>query len=81
MPTNQSAEVADIMPYYPAIRSFLSNHHGYYCEECLASRLNLSVDKIRRSVGQRTLAEITIAYRICQSCLDEKGVFALRTTA
>jgi len=69
------------MPYYPAIRSFLSNHPGYYCEECLASRLNLSVDKIRRSVGQRTLADVAIAYRICQSCLSEKGVFALRKSA
>ncbi len=65
------------MPHYHAIRSFLCNHHGYYCEECLAARLNLSVDEIRRSVGQRTFAEITIAYRICQSCLDEQGVFAL----
>ena len=34
------------MPYYPAIRSFLSNHRGYYCEECLADRLNLSIDEI-----------------------------------
>jgi len=81
VPTNQSAEVADIMPYYPAIRSFLSSHHGYYCEECLASRLDLSVDKIRRSVGQRTLADVSTAYRICQSCLDEKAVFALRKSA
>jgi len=69
------------MPYYPAIRSFLSLHHGYYCEECLAARLNLSVDKIRRSVGQRTLADVTVAYRICQSCLEEKTVFALRKSA
>ncbi len=69
------------MPYYPAIRSFLSNHHGYYCEECLAARLNLSVDEIRHSVGQRTFAEVTVAYRICQSCLDEKAVFALRMSA
>jgi len=69
------------MPYYPAIRSFLSNHRGFYCEECLAARLNLSVDKIRRSVGQRTLADVTIAYRICQSCVAEKTVFALRQVA
>jgi len=69
------------MPYYPAIRSFLSDHHGYYCMECLAARLNLSVDAIRRSVGQRTLADVSIAYRVCQSCLDEKGVFALRKSA
>ena len=69
------------MPYYPAIRSFLSNHRGYYCEECLADRLNLSIDEIRRSVGQRTLADVSIAYRICQSCLDEKAVFALRKSA
>ncbi len=69
------------MPHYPAIRSFLSNHHGYYCEECLAARLNLSPDEVRRSVGRRIFAEVTIAYRICQSCLDEKGVFALRTSA
>jgi len=69
------------MPHYPAIRSFLSNHHGYYCEGCLATRLNLSVDEIRRSVGQRTLADVTIAYRICHRCLDEKGVFALRKSA
>ena len=69
------------MPHYPAIRSFLSNHRGYYCEECLAARLNLSVDKIWRSVGQRTLADVTIAYRICQSCLEEKTVFALRKSA
>jgi hypothetical protein len=69
------------MPHYPAIRSFLANHHGYYCEECLATRLNLSVDEIRCSVGQRTLADVTIAYRICQRCLDEKGVFALRKSA
>ena len=69
------------MPHYPAIRSFLSNHRGYYCEECLAVRLNLSVDKIRRSIGQRALAEVTIAYRICQSCIEEKTVFALRKSA
>ena len=74
-------EVADIMPYYPAIRSFLSNHPGYYCEECLAARLNLSVDKIRRSVGQRTLADVTLAYRVCQSCVEEKSVFVLRKCA
>jgi hypothetical protein len=69
------------MPYYPAIRSFLFNHHGYYCDECLAARINLSVDEIRRSVGRRTLADISVAYRICQRCLDEKGVFALRKSA
>ena len=69
------------MPYYPAIRRFLSTHHGYYCEECLAARLNLSVNEIRRSVGQRTLADVSIAYRICQTCLHEKGVFALRKSA
>ena len=69
------------MPYYPAIRSFLSNHHGYYCDECLAVRLNLSVDKIQRSVGQRTLADVAVAYRICQSCVEEKTVFALRKCA
>jgi hypothetical protein len=69
------------MPHYPAIRTFLFNHHGYYCEECLAATLNLSANEIRRTVGQRTFAEVTIAYRICQSCLDEKGVFALRTSA
>ena len=69
------------MPYYPAIRSFLSNHDGYYCEECLAARLNLTVDRIRRSVGERTLADVRIAYRICQSCIEEKTVFALRKCA
>jgi hypothetical protein len=68
------------MSHYPAIRSFLSNHHGYYCEECLAVRLNLSEDEIRCSLGQR-FAEITMAYRICQSCLNEKAVFALRMCA
>src|SRR5262245_47279169 len=70
-----------IMLYYPPIRSFLSNHYGYYCEECLAERLNLSVDKVRRSVGQRTLADVAVAYRICQSCVKEKTVFALRKCA
>jgi hypothetical protein len=69
------------MPHYPAIRSFLTHHHGYYCEECLAVRLNLSADEVRRTVGQRTFAEVTIAYRICQSCLDERAVFALRKSA
>jgi hypothetical protein len=69
------------MQYYPAIRNFLSNHQGHYCEECLAVRLNLSVDKIRRSVGLRTLADVTIAYRICQSCVEEKTGFALRKSA
>jgi len=69
------------MPHYRAIRSFLSNHHGYYCQGCLAARLDLSVDEIRRSVGQRTLADVSIAYRICQSCLNEKAVFALRMSA
>jgi hypothetical protein len=67
------------MLHYPAIRAFLSNHHGYYCADCLAARLNLSASEIRRSV--RTSAEVTIAYRICQSCLDETGAFALRTSA
>jgi hypothetical protein len=69
------------MSHYSAIRSFLSNHHGYYCEECLADRLNLSDDEIRRSLGRRTLAEMTMAYRICQSCLNERAVFALRMSA
>jgi hypothetical protein len=69
------------MLHYPAIRAFLSNHHGYYCAECLAARLNLSANEIRRSVGQRTLAEVTIAYKVCQSCLEEKAVFALRASA
>jgi len=69
------------MPYYPAIRSFLSTHHGYHCEECLAARLNLSVHDIRRSISQRTLADVSIAYRICQRCVHEKAVFALRTSA
>jgi len=69
------------MPYYPAIRHFLANHHGYYCADCLAARLKLSPDLVRRSMGQRTFAEITIAYRICQSCLEEKAVCALRTSA
>lgn len=69
------------MRHYPAIRHFLFDHHGYYCVDCLAARLNLSTDEIRRSVGHGTLAEVTIAYRICQSCLDEKGVFALRASA
>jgi hypothetical protein len=67
------------MLHYPAIRAFLSNHHGYYCADCLAARLNLSASEIRR--GVRTSAEVTIAYRICQSCFDETGAFALRTSA
>jgi len=69
------------MPYYPSIRSFLSNHHGYCCTECLAARLNLSVDQIWRSVGQRALADVSIAYRIGQTCLHEQAVFALRKSA
>lgn len=69
------------MQNYPAIRKFLSLHDGYYCEECLAAGLNLPSDAIRRSVGQRTFAEVIVAYRICQSCLAEKGVFALRRCA
>ena len=69
------------MPYYRAIRSFLYNHDGYYCSVCLAARLELSVDAIRRSVGQRTFAEVAFVYRICQSCLEEKSVFAFRKSA
>lgn len=69
------------MPHYPAIRSFLSNHRGYYCPECLAARLSLPADQIRRSLGLRRAVEVSIAYRICQSCLDETGVFALRKSA
>src|SRR5262249_17597852 len=46
------------MPHYRAIRRFLSHRHGYYCEECLAARLNLSLGAIRRCVGQRTLADV-----------------------
>jgi hypothetical protein len=69
------------MPYYPAIRNFLCIHHGYYCAECLAARLNLPVNEIRRTVGQRVFADVTVAYRICQNCLDEKAVFALRASA
>jgi hypothetical protein len=49
------------MPPYRADQE-LSLHHGYYCEECLADRLNLSEDEIRRSLGQRTFAEVTMAY-------------------
>ena len=66
------------MPYSAAIRGFLSRHHGYYCDECLAARLNISIDEMRRSVSPRMFAEVTRAYRICQSCLEEKSVFALR---
>jgi hypothetical protein len=69
------------MSHYPAIRSFLSHHHGYFCEECLAARLNLSEVEIRRSLRQRTFAEVAMAYKICQSCLDEKAVFSLRMSA
>ncbi len=69
------------MPHYRAIRRFLSNHHGYYCVDCLAARLSLSPDQVCHSVGQRTFAEIAMTYRICQSCLEEKAVFALRSTA
>jgi hypothetical protein len=67
------------MPHYPAIRSFLSTHRGYYCEGCLAVRLKLPKDEIRRIVRQRAFAEVTIAYKVCQSCLDEKAVVALRS--
>lgn len=69
------------MRNYPTIRNFLSFHHGHYCEACLAAGLSLTRDAIRRSVGQRTFAEVTIAYRICQSCLEETVVFALRACA
>jgi len=69
------------MPHYAAIRSFLSYHDGYYCEERLATRLNLPPEEIRRSLGRRTFAEISLGYRICQSCLEEKGVFARRKSA
>jgi hypothetical protein len=40
------------MLHYAAIRSFLAHHHGYYCEECLAARLNLSEEQIRRTVSR-----------------------------
>jgi len=69
------------MLYYPVIRHFLSTHHGYHCAECLAARLNLKPEEIRRSLERRTFAEVTIAYRMCQSRLGEKGVFALRASA
>ena len=69
------------MPCYPAIRHFLANHRGYYCADCLAARLNVSADQVRLSVGRRTFAEITTTYRICQTCLEEKAVFALRASA
>ena len=69
------------MTHYPMIRHFLTIHHGYYCVDCLAARLALSPDQVRRSVGQRTFAEIAMTYRICQSCLEEKAVFALRACA
>jgi hypothetical protein len=79
--TARIPEGSRTMLHYPAIRSFLSNHHGYYCEECLAVRLDLSEDETRRSLAQRTFAEVAMAYRICQSCLNEKAVFALRMSA
>ena len=69
------------MLYYFAIRHFLWTHHGYYCAECLAAWLNVRPEEIRRSLGRRTFADISLAYRICQSCLEEKGVFALRKSA
>ena len=69
------------MRHYPAIRHFLAHHAGQYCADCLATRLDLPADQVRRSVSQRTFAEITITYRICQSCLEEKAVFALRASA
>ena len=69
------------MRNYPAIRNFLSLHPGYYCAECLAVSLNLTSEAIRHSVGQRKFSEVTVGYRICQSCLAEKGVFALRHCA
>ena len=49
------------MPWDFAIRHFLANHHGYYCVDCLASRLDLTADEVRSSVAQRALAEIAIA--------------------
>jgi hypothetical protein len=69
------------MRHYSAIRHFLGTHQGYYCLECLATLLDLSPAEVRRSVGRGTLADITIAYKICQRCLDEKAVFALRRSA
>jgi hypothetical protein len=65
---------------YPAIRSFLSTHHGYYCADCMAALLNLSAADIRRSMGHQ-FAEVTSAYRLCRRCLDEQVVFALRASA
>src|SRR5262245_25988099 len=68
-----------IMPQrYPALRRFLYSHHGYFCESCLAARLHLPADEVDRSLRHRTFAEVAVAYKICQSCLDEKAVFALR---
>ena len=69
------------MPSYSAIRHFLARHHGYYCVDCLAARLKVSPNQVQRSVAQRTHADITMAYRICQSCLEENAVFALRASA
>jgi len=70
-----------MMLHYSVIRHFPSTQHGYYCSECLAARLNLPPEEIRRSLGRRALPEAALAYRLCQSCLDEKGVFALRRSA
>ncbi len=69
------------MMQYLAIRKFLATHRGYYCEGCLAEQLNLSVDDIRRSLGSRERADVAVTYKICQSCLSEKGVLGLRTSA
>jgi len=69
------------MPNYPAIRLFLANHQGYYCMDCVAARLKLSASDIRLSAGQGRYTEVAVAYRICQSCLDEKASLALRRSA
>jgi hypothetical protein len=62
-----------------AIRRFLFERPGYYCETCLARSLGLPVHDIRR--WRRETAEVITRYRICHGCMAEKGVVGLRMSA
>lgn len=53
---------------------FLVRQGGYYCEECLAERVGVSVDEIRR----RPSSDFVALYRLCHGCHCERRVIALR---
>src|SRR5262245_18253205 len=87
LPRNNGCGVPDpelisiCMVHAWAIRRFLFERHGYYCETGLAQALGLPVHEIRRNARRRETTEVVTRYRICHGCMAEKEVVGLRICA